>query len=464
MSLTEEAPSRSQSWFRSWPWLLLAVMTLPAVWHVVHFPDDVDFEFPKVVRPTFNALPPPSYRLAEPGDTIDRVAIYVSSIAIVLSTSGLALSRGSRRLWVAGLVLSLSAFWFAANPVPTFDGWHGLGWASVADPSAPKALRIGLAGLGLVVAATVLACARPFGLVGLWRGAREKRVAGLAVAAGLLSVLRIAGLPRVQPFGYWPRWEFVLGLAAFSCLLLRVFPRANLDRRRLVLQVAAGLPVWYGLVLCGIWLTWYHRPIERLRTVVPGRIYMSAMPTYKGLVVAQQRHHFKTIINLFPEDTPLRSPRHPDELRFAKGHGVRYVGSPSDVSSSNAFLDLTLRLSQDPDAWPILVHCHGCMDRTPAWVGIYRFVVEGQPLDEIMRFIEQHRGYRPKASVTLLYNRVLSRLAPARALDDPTAARLREHAGTTIDPYFKEVRAERRRASTRPDAAGALAPNLTPRR
>ena len=55
-------------------------------------------------------------------------------------------------------------------------------------------------------------------------------------------------------------------------------------------------------------------------------------------------------------------------------------GSPSDPLEADAFLDLTLRLAQDPDAWPVLVHCHGCMDRSPAWMGIYRFLVEGRPL------------------------------------------------------------------------------------
>src|SRR5262249_15018345 len=153
-------------------------------------------------------------------------------------------------------------------------------------------------------------------------------------------------------------------------------------------------------------------------------------------------------------------------------HGLRYVGSPSDVASSDAFLDLTLSLARDPGAWPILVHCHGCMDRTPAWVGIYRFVVEARPLDEVLRFIEQHRGYRPKASVTLLYNRVLPRLAPERAGADPTARLLRRCASGTVDPYFRQLRDELEKTGSggEPDrgilglrgGASARLPSLTP--
>ncbi len=166
---------------------------------------------------------------------------------------------------------------------------------------------------------------------------------------------------------------------------------------------------WLILVVLGIDLTWYHRPLARLKVVVPDRIYLSAMPTRRGLEIAQERRHFRTIINLFPEETAQRSPILGDELKFIREHGIRYLASPSDPSpaASNAFLDQTLALAQDPSAWPILVHCHGCMDRSPAWMGIYRFVVEGRPLNEIMQEIERHRGYRPKASVILLYNRVL---------------------------------------------------------
>src|SRR3954447_19740482 len=105
---------------------------------------------------------------------------------------------------------------------------------------------------------------------------------------------------------------------------------------------AAAACVWFGLIVLGICLTWYHRPLSRLRTVVPGKIYISAMPTERGLEVAHGRHGFRTIINLFPEDTPQRSPRLPEELRFARSHGIRYVGSPPDEASSGAFLDQTL--------------------------------------------------------------------------------------------------------------------------
>ena len=413
---------------------------LPAVWHVVDFEEDADVEFPRVVRPTFSRRPPPAYRLAEPGDTIDRVAIYLSAGAIVLALTGLGLglARARAGLWPAALAIALAAFWYAATPGPTFDGWHGLGWRAILDAKAPPPLRVALVGAALGLSAIVAAS-----VVVAWSRRREVVEQGRAKASSLAPGRR-AGAGRVAA-GRDPGRRarrllaalvVVAGLIAFDLALVRAMPRPAapgwLWRAGLGLAATSG---WVGLVAAGLWLTWYHRPLERFKAVVPGKIYISAMPTARGLEIAHRRHHFKTIINLFPEDTPDRSPRLPDELRFVREHGIRYLCNTSDEAHANAFLDQTLALARDPDAWPILVHCHACQDRTPAWVGIYRFVVEGRPLAQIMQEIERHRGYRPKASVTLLYNRVLEPRAPERYASDPTATLLRRCAEGTHDPF-----------------------------
>ena len=131
------------------PWLVLALATLPAIWYVLDFESDIDPEFPRVVRPTFNAYPAPAYRFAEAGDTIDHVAVYIASAAIVLSGWGL-IGSPRKRLWLAAMALSLAGFWHAATPGPLLDGWHGLGWRTMFNPEAPGTIRLILAGaLGL---------------------------------------------------------------------------------------------------------------------------------------------------------------------------------------------------------------------------------------------------------------------------------------------------------------------------
>jgi hypothetical protein len=422
---------------RFWPWLVMGLTVIPAVWHVVDFDEDIDVEFPRVVRPTFSRVPPSAYRLAEPGDTLDRVMIYFSAAGLVLAMTGLVFSRGAG-LWPAALAIGAGALWYSGTPGPTFDGWYGLGWRSIANPDAPVEVRAALLAAAVaifgVIAATLYA--RRHRLKDLAAQARATGTIGLWAAAAGLALARQIEIPGVEPVGYWPRWAMIWALLAFDLGLLIELAPLSRTRPRLLAVVPLVPATWAALVIGAIDLTWYHRPLARFRVVEPGRIYMSAMPTLRGLEVAHGRRPFRTIINLFPEETAQGSRRLPEELKFAQEHGIRYLGSPSDPSAaaSSAFLDETLALAQDPAAWPILVHCHGCMDRSPAWMGIYRFVVKNRPLLEVMQDIERHRGYRPKASVILLYNRVLPIRAGKRYWADPTAARLRQCAEGTADP------------------------------
>ena len=429
-----------------WAWAILALMTLPAIWHVVDFPDEPDPEFPGLARPTFSPLPPPAYRLAEPGDTIDRIGLYLAAGAVALATVGRISGGGGLR--ISAIALGLAAAWYAAAPGPTFDGWHGWGWRTILDAQAPIGLRIGLGAAAVLLAGFIVVPAlvvRPRWGELRSRG-RDRGALGLFVVAGVLVALRQVEVPGVGPVGYWPRWAFAWGMLAFDLALMLAMPPIPRGRVRWAAGLG-GMGMMVTLIVLGLGSIWYHRPLERLKTIVPGRIYISAMPTYRGLEVAQARHHFKTIINLFPEVPPLKSPLHEEEIRFVRERGIHYVESPGGVAGADAFLDRTLALAQDPGAWPILLHCHGCMDRTPAWVGIYRFVVQGAPLAAILREIEQHRGYRPKASVTLLFNRVLPSRAPEHYADDPTAPLLVDCAAGTCDPYFEQIAYEAARAN-----------------
>jgi predicted protein tyrosine phosphatase len=421
---------------RFWPWVVLALTVIPAVWHVVDFEEDIDVEYPNVIRPTFSRVPPSAYRLAEPGDTLDRIMIYFSAAGLVIAASGLVLSRG-RGCWVAAVALAAGALWYSGTPGPCFDGWYGLGWRSIANPDAPVLVRAGLLGAAMALAGVigVTIYAQRYRLGHFIGVARRKGTLGLWMAAGILALLRQVEIPGVEPVGYWPRWAMIWAMLAMDLgLLIEVVP---LFRPRLSKWLLPAMPaVWLVLVIAAIDLTWYHRPLARLRVIEPGKIYMSAMPTLRGLEVEFGRIPFRTIINLFPEATAQGSPLSPAEMKFAREHAIRYLGSPSDPSeaASSAFLDETLALAQDESAWPILVHCHGCMDRSPAWMGIYKFAVKGRPLLEVMQQIERHRGYRPKASVILLYNRVLPQRAGEQYRADPTAPLLRRCAEGTVDP------------------------------
>jgi len=410
-----------------WPWLVIALAILPSIWWISTYEHDIDPEYPRVVRPTFNTYPPAAYRLADAGDTIDHIAVYVSSAALVLA--GWAYFRNSRDwTWGAALALSAAGFWHAATPGPLLDGWYGLGWRTIFDPRAPAAQRLTLLGLAIALFALIVRALAATAPRAIWATARARGAGALLIVAAVLVALRQVGWLDGEPIGFWPRWIYVWGLLAWALALLRMAPKAPPGWSRVAI-LAVLVAVSLGLDVAGRRLFWYQRPLARLRAVVPGRLYLSAMPTYNGLKLAQERHHFRTIINLFPELTPEQSPHWSDELRFAREHGLNYVGNSStDGSGGEEFVAKTLAVAREPSSWPVLVHCHASMDRSPAWMGIYRFVVDGWPLANALKGIERHRGLRPKGSVTVLYNSILPWLAPERSAQDPTVALLRECA------------------------------------
>ena len=429
--MTEQPPRPRR--LRFWPWLVLALTTIPAVWYVFDYENDIDPELPRVMRPTFSPYPPAAYRFAEACDTIDHVAVYVSSAALVLAVWGW-FRNPRERLWLAAVAVSAAAFWHAATPAPLADGWYGLGWRTVFDSRAPATNRGILAGAAAMVVLVVVRALIERPARWAWTTARARGILGLLSAAAILMVVRQVGWLDWEPIGFWPRWFYVWGLFAWAFALVRVVPAAPPRWSRAVVLGIMVL-ISLGVDFSGRGLFWYQRPIARLKEVVPGRIYLSAMPTYLGLQLAQPRYHFRTIINLYPEHTPEQSPYWREELRFAREHGLNYFGNESpDGTGGEEFVARTLELSRDPKTWPILVHCHASMDRSPAWVGIYRFVVQGWPLVDALREIERHRGLRPRAAVTVLYTQILPKIAPERCAQDPTFAILKECAAGSGEP------------------------------
>lgn len=417
-----------------WPWVVLALTTLPAIWYVVDHEEALDPEFPQVVRQTYNAYPPGAYRFAEAGDTIDHVAVYVSAAALVLCVWS-CLRDPRQRLRYAALALSLAAFWHACTPGPLLNGWHGLGWRTIFDPSVASSQRLALAAAAIALGLTVIWCARPWNARALARSARDNHVYWLLAFALVMMIARqLPGVDR-EPFGFWPRWIYVWGLFAWAFAVLRLTPQATPGWTRRGV-VTALIVAWIGLDVVGRGIFWYQRPISRLREIEPGVLYLSAMPTYRGLTLAHERIGFKTIINLFPEFTPEQSPHWPDEQRFARENGIALYNQPPTDPTGVRYVQETLAIASDPANQPVLVHCHASMDRSPAWVGMFRFLVSGWSVKDAIAEIERHRGSRPKSSVTLLYNRMLPLLDAERAASDPTAALLKQNAEGTLDPYY----------------------------
>ena len=353
---------------------------IPAVWHVVDFEEDVDPEFPTVVRPTFSRVPPSAYRLAEPGDTLDRIMIYMSAAGVVLAAAGLLApprqaDSGRRRWrWAGGPLVQR-----APRAPPSTDGtvWAGDRSSIPHAPPDVRTLRCFWRCRDRELVARDASIRRDGEQFrGLWAAAQGQGTQVVSGSPRLYSCLPGSSRSPASSRGYWPRWAMIWGLLAFDLgLVIELAPRRPIATGPVLLRPSRSPAVaWYSLVVAAIGVTWYHRPLARLKVVEPGRIYISAMPTLRGLEIAQSRRSLSRRSSTCSPRTRLSAVRClPDELQFAREHGIHYVGSPSDPSEAapSAFLDQTLALARDPSAWPILVHCHGCMDRSPAWMGIY---------------------------------------------------------------------------------------------
>src|SRR5262249_26785783 len=156
---------------------------------------------------------------------------------------------------------------------------------------ALEAAAIGLGELG--VASVFLSRTR---WVALGKVGRDAGCLGLLAVSAALVALRQVEIPGIEPAGYWPRWAMAAGPIAFDAALLRALPPGDC-MQSLGLRGLVGGVAWLGLIAGGLDVIWFHRPLERLRAVVPGKIFISAMPTRRGLEIAERRHRFRTIIN-----------------------------------------------------------------------------------------------------------------------------------------------------------------------
>lgn len=94
------------------------------------------------------------------------------------------------------------------------------------------------------------------------------------------------------------------------------------------------------------------------------------MAELKGLGV-------KTVID-------LRKDRKPEAEAWAESAGLKYVNLPLVASrpATEAETEQFLRLVNDPENWPVFVHCKGGRHRTGALTAVYRMTHDGWTADQ----------------------------------------------------------------------------------
>lgn len=142
---------------------------------------------------------------------------------------------------------------------------------------------------------------------------------------------------------------------------------------------------------------------KRLRVVCPGRVYRSGQMTEAGFIDAIQSLKIRTVLNLqddYPDPDVERSWLNSDtvkESELCERLGVRYVYiAPNLIPRRDVpqrrpeGIDQFLALMDDPDTYPVLIHCKAGLHRTGCLVAVYRMEYEGYTPTQALREVLDH--------------------------------------------------------------------------
>lgn len=142
---------------------------------------------------------------------------------------------------------------------------------------------------------------------------------------------------------------------------------------------------------------------RRLRVVAPGKFYRSGQLTAKGFRDAIDRYGIKTILNVqneFP-DPMIRfdffDSRSISESILCQQLGVNYRFIAPELLPRTQIpqyhpraIDEFLQIMDDPELYPILIHCKAGLHRTGLLCAIYRIEYERWSIAEAVRELRAH--------------------------------------------------------------------------
>lgn len=137
---------------------------------------------------------------------------------------------------------------------------------------------------------------------------------------------------------------------------------------------------------------------KRFRIVTPGKVYRSGQMTVAGFTDAIQRHGIRTVINLqdeYPDPDVQKTVWGTEtipETELCRQLGVRYLYLPPKLISRRKALhqrspsiDEYLKVMDDPETYPVLLHCKAGLHRTGVLVAAYRMEYEGWSRQRALR-------------------------------------------------------------------------------
>ena len=139
-----------------------------------------------------------------------------------------------------------------------------------------------------------------------------------------------------------------------------------------------------GIILIFVGKYVYDMNINHnFETITEGKVYKSGVIPPDEIKDYVKKYHIKSIVDLrFPGTSDLvNNPEIPSELTAEKDavskiEGVNYFNNGSDQVPQQENLDSFFKIMDNPDNYPVLIHCYHGVGRAEMYSAIYRIEYE----------------------------------------------------------------------------------------
>ncbi len=122
---------------------------------------------------------------------------------------------------------------------------------------------------------------------------------------------------------------------------------------------------------------------HNFETITEGKVYKSGVIPPNEIESYVKKYHIKSIVDLrFPGTADLvNNPEIPQELTaekeaVSKIEGVNYFNNGSDQVPKPENLDRFFKIMDNPDNYPVLIHCYHGVGRAEMYSALYRIEYE----------------------------------------------------------------------------------------
>lgn len=184
------------------------------------------------------------------------------------------------------------------------------------------------------------------------------------------------------------------------------------------LKKKVGLTVFMLLLIGGGKYVYDMHINHNFETITEGKVYKSGVIPPDEIADYVKKYKIKSIVDLrFPgTGDNVNNPEIPAELTaekeaVAKIEGVHYFNNGSDQVPKQHNLDAFFKIMDNPDNYPVLIHCYHGVGRAEMYSAIYRIEYENMDSDKARtstRFLTKWSSFdlgKPKGDFLHNYRR-----------------------------------------------------------